>query len=257
MRIYSFTEQRLIKKLRVNTREVDVTLNRVSESTDTSDLVVSVYLIEAKSWAGGTAYAKTWQHSDTFATHRGHWKITSLFETPADLPSKFKLIRLAPICKFKSYPMTQKDSYGWEYRYESFADHLGMLFAHELHHFRRFHLGLHPGGGEKSANQWALTHIQALGFQVKGYFADREKQKKQRERRQQLRQQRLRKDPFRAFRLLEKGAKLLIRYDPGGRYQQQIAVVERPIRPNSRRMVIRTSDNKIWRWPMDWLQTLR
>lgn len=256
MKIYTFSEPNLLSQINTTTVDIQNTLHRISDGTDTSELVVSTYLIETNSWAGGTAYAKTWLTPDFFSTRRGKWKITSFFEVPTDLPGKFKLIRLLPIGKFRSYPRIQKDGYGWEFRYETFIDHLATLFAHELHHYRRFHLGFHPGEGEKSANRWALGHAQLLGFKVKGYFADKEKQQKRRRKQQKQRARRLRKDPYKNFRILDNGAKVLIKFDPQGSYLNEVAIVERPIRTNSKRMIIRTSDGKIWRWPMIWLQHL-
>ena len=256
MKLYIFSENNILKRTDITETEIKHTLRQISEGTDTRDLVVSLYLIERNSWAGGTAYAKGWMTPESFNTGRGKWKITNRFDTPTDLLPKFKLIRLLPFGFLKSYPIIQRDGYGWEYRYERFIDHLAMLFAHELHHYRRYHLGLHPGEGEKSANRWALAHVQLLGYRVQGYFVDGDKKESLRRKRKKRQLWRLHKDPYKAFRVLDVGSKVLIKFDPRNSYQNQIASVERPIRTNSKRMVIRTKDEKTWRWPMIWLQPL-
>ena len=256
MKLYIFSDQHLLNRIHAPIAQIRETLHRIGAESDTRDLVVGVYLVEGKTWAGGTAYARTWLTPTSFTTRRGNWKITSQHATPDDLPSRFKLIRLLPIAHYRPYPRIQKDGYGWQFRYDTFLDHLALLFAHELHHFRRFHLGFHPGEGEKSANRWALAHARLLGYKVTGRFVDQAKERRQRQKRQKKRHSFFKSDPFQKFRILENGSKVMIKYDPRGTYQNAIGVVERPIRANSKRMVIRTSDEKIWRWPMDWLQPL-
>lgn len=58
--------------------------------------------------------------------------------------------------------------YGMHLKCQDFLDGLAFLFAHELHHYRRHHLGLHPGEGEVSADRWALERVQQVGFNVQG-----------------------------------------------------------------------------------------
>jgi len=256
MKIYQFADPRLLGQIDTSLAEIHDTVMQVSEGTATHDLVVSHYLVETHSWSGGAAYTRIWMTPETFATNRGKWRITSCFTKPENLPPRFKLIRLLPLSKYRPYPIVQKDGYGWEYQYNSFRDQVATLFAHELHHFRRYHLGLHTGEGEKSANRWALAHVQSLGFKVVGRFVDGERERTLRAHQVTRRVQQLKNDPFRLFRGLEKGARILVSFDPSGRYLNQIAMVERSIRPNSRRMVIRTIDGKIWRWPMLWLQSV-
>lgn len=256
MKTYVFSERDILKRSNITETDIRNTLHQVAEETDTDELVVSIYVIKKNSWAGGTAYAKEWMTPESFRTQRGRWKITGYFDIPRDLPRRFKLIRLLPLGCFQPYPKIQKDNYGWEYRYETFMDHLALLFAHELHHYRRYHLGLHPGEGEKSANRWALAHVQLLGYRVQGYFADKAKESNLRRKRKKRLVRRLRKDPYKSFLILDIGSKVFIKFDPHGTYENEIVVVERRIRTNSKRMVVRTADGKIWRWPMDWLQPL-
>lgn len=56
--------------------------------------------------------------------------------------------------------------YGMQLKCPGFAEAAAFLFAHELHHYRRYHLGLHPGEGEVSADRWALERVRQAGFAV-------------------------------------------------------------------------------------------
>lgn len=58
--------------------------------------------------------------------------------------------------------------YGMQLKCRGFLDGLAFLFAHELHHYRRHHLGLHPGEGEVSADRWALDRVRQAGLAVEG-----------------------------------------------------------------------------------------
>ena len=251
MRNYIFYDPRCLQKRLIPKQEIQLLLNRVAETTDTSDLVVSIYFVGPTNWSGGTAYVRNWMQAEQFITSRGKWSFTNDFSVPNDLPYRFKLIRILPKpLQGEPYPQRLRDGYGWEFYYQSFADHLALVFAHELHHFRRYHLGLHQGEGERSANRWALGHVKQLGFQVQGKrFAPRSPSTSG------MRSilKKVIPDPFVEFRPLVPGNRVLIQFDPSGRYLNVPAEVIRPIRANSKRMVIRTPDNRMWRWPMDWL----
>jgi hypothetical protein len=152
-----------------------------------------------------------------------------------------------------SLSLCQIDRYGWKLTYPSLLDHIAFLFAHELHHYRRFHLGLHKREGENLANKWALERVQQLNFEVDGIKLLPPKKKK--------------KpasffssnifDPYKKFRVLTAGNRLLIKYDPKGNYLNQIVTVVRPLRKNSRRVVVETADGKQWRWPLEWITIVR
>ena len=133
----------------------------------------------------------------------------------------------------------------------SFLDQLAFLYAHELHHFRRYHLRMHRGEGEQSANRWALNYVISLGFRVTG---SRNSQPKKKSAFKRFISKKF--DPYKKFRHIPVGTKLMIHYDPKGMYEREIVAVLRPIRSNSRRVVVQTSDGRSWRWPMDWLTIL-
>ena len=266
---------------------------QVSATTNTDDLVVAMYVVPKSNWSGGTAYAQGWSNPNDFRTGRGKWKITQLYYIPKDLPKKFKLIRLLLRHNVSNYPLKERDYYGWEHNYGSFYDHFAFLFAHELHHFRRFHSGFHPGEGENSANKWALKHVQDLNFRVESKklrtlkkkhtkkktlvfqqvfnpkdFIDRNAWSGEINWKQVLNTLFLNISPqkkqqyvaeklahFEKLRSQTPGSVLLVSYDPKQKYTGQTAILLRSLRRNSIRIVIRTKDGKEWRWPMAWLKS--
>ena len=247
MKIYPFSVENPARYFGVDLEKIKHILETVAGDTETRDLVLAIYFLKKSPWIGGT-YFRNWMMPEDFVTGRGRWNITKKFPPTNQLPDKYKLIRLLFDLRMNTYPLTQNDRYGWVFKYESFADHLAFLMAHELHHFRRYHLGMHFKEGEQSANKWALNHTYELGFNVSGEKIPRHKKKKY------FNNHIFPKvDPYKKFRNLSRGSELLIHYDPHGRYLNEFAEVIRPIRSNSKRIVIKTSDGKSWRWPMEWL----
>jgi len=251
MKIYLYLPDHSNESLFPDRNSIIHILNHVAGETDTTDLVVSVYHFQKSPGHRGTAYVQRWMHPADFATGRGKWAFTRQWPIPPDLPERFKLIRVLISGTGGNYPKSEMDIYGWLFRYQSMQDHLALLFAHELHHFRRHHLGFHPREGEHGANRWALDHVLKHGYSIEGY-----RRKSRRTRRFPITGI-LKKfpsaDPFPGFRSLEPGAIVHIIHDPKGRYTGQDATVQRRIRSNSKRLVIRTNDAAVWRWPMQWL----
>jgi len=225
-------------------------LAEISAETDTSQLVVALYLGCSKKMTRGTAYVKNWQTPANFQTGRGYWNFSCFFKLPADLPEHYKLIRLH-LDSNQRYPRVEQDIYHWKWHYNSLIDQAALLFAHELHHFRRYHLGFHPREGEHSANSWAKKRALACGFNIDGFRLKSAQPKKKLSLPNKL------FDPYRKFRHLKKGDKVFIAIDQNKMYAGQTATVVRPIRSNSKRIVLETSDGKIWRWPLPWLTVLR
>jgi len=129
--------------------------------------VVAVYLLSDSSiWEG--EQMPEWLAAEDFHRHAG-WSLAFIqsFEPPKNSPERFKLIRLA-FGLSQRYRKSSANVYGWRLRFRSFEDHLAYLFAHELHHFRRYHLGMHDGEGEQSACRWAVQRSKESGFQVEG-----------------------------------------------------------------------------------------
>ena len=181
MKIYILTdEDDILQKFRSSPGQIREVIESVAKGTDVKDLIVVIYLLEhSKSWHGELGSIE-WLTPEQFVSTRGSWSFAQRFGVPDDLPEKFKLIRLCFGEKIAPYTRRFKDSYGFEFRYATFHDHFAELFAHELHHYRRHHLGLHPREGEISANWWSLEHVKSLGFDVKGSFVDEKKLKRKR-----------------------------------------------------------------------------
>ncbi len=253
MKIYYFSDTDRESHLHITQSQFSDILFQVTGETVTKGLIVAVYFTASRKWTGGVAYTRDWLNQKRFMSHRGRWKFTNRFAIPNDLPEAYKLIRLHFGSKNASYPLEQIDQYGWQLKYHSFQDHVAFLFAHELHHFRRYHLNLHPREGENSANKWALARTEELGFHVQGAKVVHANKKSKFSK---LLATRVLIDPYKKYRSLVSGDKLIIRYDPKGRYQGKIVKVVRPLRKNSRRVVVETEDGKLWRWPMEWISTV-
>ncbi|MCK5147769.1 hypothetical protein KAR48_13510 [bacterium] len=245
MHIHTFTHAK--RGTYLNSERVQEILQEISANTDVNDLAVAVYFGVPGLSCRGTAYIRDWHTPQTWHAQRGTWKNANIFPVPQNLPERFRLIRMHLDRPATIYPRAEQDIYGWKFHYTSLEDHLALLFAHELHHYRRYHLNLHPRQGEQAANKWALSRTQDTGFSIAGKRILLKKKRKQKRRISIF-------DPFKKFRGLKKGDKLLILNDTQHNYQGETALVERPIRLNSKRIVIMTPDGKIWRWPMSWLK---
>ena len=249
MIVYCFSDTNWKRRLSFDESKLEQIFYQIADGSNTNDLIVANYLLNRNSWSGGIAYTRDWLSPKQFITYRGRWKFTQIFEPPDDLPDAFKLIRMQFGLKGLKYPLCQIDRYGWKLTYSSLIDHIAFLFAHELHHYRRFHLGLHNREGENLANKWALARVQQLNYKVIGIKLIPHKRKKKSAR--FLSYEIF--DPYKKFRFLTAGDQLLIKYDPKGHYLNQIATVMRPIRKNSKRIVVETPDGKQWRWPLEWI----
>ncbi len=252
MEVYYFADTDWENHYSISKKKLTDVLTDLSSGTNTEDLVLALYLMNRNSASSGVAYVQRWLNQKQFITYRGRWNITKNFSTPDNLPEKYKLIRLQFGINNLFYPLHQHDRYGWELTFKTFIDHFAFLFAHELHHFRRFHLGFHPREGENSANKWALQRVKELGFDVAGEKISQRKKKSLSKRIQS----KLYFDKFKKFRKLNQGDRVIIQFDPKGRYQREAATVLRPIRKNSRRIVVKTNDGKHWRWPLEWVAIL-
>jgi hypothetical protein len=141
-------------------------LERVAETTDTRELVVALYLLNGHSnWKAHTSMEPFTR--EDFASKSKGWTFVQRFGTPVDLPDCFGLIRMA-FGMAQGYPQVVSDIHGWEVECTTFAEHLAYIFAHELHHFRRYHLGMHAGEGEQSACMWALARLTDAGYLASG-----------------------------------------------------------------------------------------
>jgi hypothetical protein len=291
MQIYFFPQRESWKRISSSTEELHRLLERVAAETDTADLVVAVHLVRRSAWSGGTAYVRQWLHPGHFYAVRGKWRLSGEWETPPELPGRFKLIRLLLPDDGSAYPLSQLDRYGWQHRFDRFSDHLAFFFAHELHHYRRYHLGLHPREGEHGANAWAAERCRELGAGVESRRTVKKKAKKRTRRGPTFwqllnpldfmpaaqaawlwrkgaallsaalrlgcgdreRYVAAKMDHIQRFARLAPGAQLWITFDPGQRYLNAPVRLVRLLRRPSLRAVIETGDGKTWRWPLAWL----
>jgi hypothetical protein len=177
MRVYFFTEEIAVPKNCYRPERIRTVLEKAAEATDTGDLVVAVYLLSNTAIWGGLMVTGCLSPPDFYHGSGRDWAFVRRFGLPEDLPEQYKLIRMV-LSASARYPTTTKDTHGWRLRFQSFDDHVAYVFAHELHHFRRYHLGLHPGEGEQSAGKWAVQRSKEAGFQVEGIQIRRRKRLK-------------------------------------------------------------------------------
>jgi hypothetical protein len=270
-------------------RHVEDVLDRIAQTTDTRDLVVAVYAGPGQRWHGELTSTQLLSRQD-FSRQSRSWPSIAKQGTPEGLPEQFFLVRLSLDVAGRS---RTESVYGWRIRFGGLLDHVAYLFAHELHHFRRYGLWLHPGEGERSACRWGVRRAKEAGFAVDGHPV---RTRRTREpaalrlsvgsnkpllRRIQIRASRLapsdltslaqwvqrrlaaladqtrRKqwaEHFEALRSLPVGAPVLITSNLGGqRYAGQVATKLRTLKRGSHRMAIRTSDGRKWRWAMRFL----
>jgi hypothetical protein len=293
MQLFFFPERDSWRRLGASAEDLQKVLDRVAAGTDTTELVVALHLVRRSSWSGGTAYVRQWVRPAAFYARRGKWRLGEEWTLPKQLPARFKLIRLLLPDAGSAYPLTEVDRYGWRHRFGRFQDHLAFFFAHELHHFRRYHLGLHPREGEHGANAWAVALCGDLGYSVESErLTPRRKKRKGRSRpsfwqvlnpldfwpaaqafrlwrgsallemaarlacRDQEKYIAAQMRHVQQLRKTPPGTPLWISFDPERRYAGQPVRLVRPLRPPSLRAIIETADGKVWRWPMAWL-TLR
>lgn len=139
-------------------------IGRIADDTDTSDLVVGVYLLEnGKTWQGMLDRHK--RKPQDFTKGGGRWACAREFGVPDGLPEHYALIRLIYGLDVR-YPCERQCRYGWRYEFPRFRDDLAFMAAHELHHFRRHHLGFHPREGEQSAICWGINRMREVGFKM-------------------------------------------------------------------------------------------
>jgi hypothetical protein len=166
MKSYVFCDRPALYDRFASPESIREVLRRVADGTDVGDLVVSLYLVGRGAGWGGHALARGWSAPSDFFSPAWPRRRRPDFARPIDLPARYMQIRLFFGGGIPSYPNVQISRYGFRWRFRSFADHLAHLFAHELHHYRRDHLGLHPREGEIAAEQWAYARLRALGFGV-------------------------------------------------------------------------------------------
>lgn len=177
MKVYIFTEKNPRPKGCHQEKNLNAILEKVAETTSTDDLVVAVYLLNKSSVWRGEMISKWLAPTDFYRYARRCMAFIRCFEIPKGLPERFKVIRMA-FGLARRFRKSRVNMYGWRLRFGSFDDHLAFLFAHELHHFRRYHLRMHPREGEQSACKWALQRTREADFRVEGARVHSRKQQR-------------------------------------------------------------------------------
>ena len=294
MKIYLFADPGISPKWQERQQGVPAVLEKIGEGTDTRELVIAVYFLNGTAiWL---AHAFTGDlTSGNFVRRRGKWAFTRKFGTPSDLLAQYSLVRMA-FGTSARYPRTTTDRHGWKLRCESFEAHLAYVFAHELHHFRRHHLGYHSGEGEQGACRWGLERAKEAGYQVDGRRVKPLPKRRAKkvsapagknpqllkqlklsashlcfedlqllyiwaaQRIMDLKDQQSRQEleeHFEKLRQLPPGVKLkVLRNDVRPGRPGETVQKVRNLRRNSPRMQVRASDGKIWHWPMQWLEAM-
>ena len=239
MQLHVFTSRGVVRRADGVEALVHGVVETLVAKTDTRELVVAAYLLGHKDcWHAEATTRQVTRR--VFARGGRHWRFVERFAVPPGLPRRFHLIRMAFGMRAR-YPMTVHDVYDWELRCERFEDLLAYTFAHELHHFRKYALDLHPREGEQAACRYALTVAPAAGYDVRG-------------RRVKTPKKRMIDPQVERLRALPSGAALVITHDTGCRhYLGQSAVKLHAPRAGRERMAIRTPDDREWYWPMGWL----
>ena len=294
MQVYVFAARGALTAAGQDEAGLAAHIRRIAETTDTRGLVVALYLLNGHSnWKAHT-FVEAAPRAE-FARRRPGWAFVERFGTPPGLPERLWLIRMA-FGMATSYPQMVSDVYGWQIECPAFCDHLAYMFAHELHHFRRYRLGLHGREGEQAACKWALKRAGEAGYAVRGErepprvspraairsmpeqarpdllrSVEREAarlsfddltvlQKWVRDRLNAARQA-MEEGPemrrFEELRALPDGTMLLIvGADQPARYLGQTAVKIGTLRRSSYRLAVRTEDGQEWYWPMQWLRAV-
>lgn len=164
MKVYIFPDKNAVVEKNYD-KEEDIinVLERIAETSNTADLVVAIYFLENSCIWRGATYTEWFTPTDFHRYTKRIWAFIRVFDIPKDLPSQFKLIRIV-LGMPARYPKTTTGRYGWRYKYSNFKDHIANVFAHELHHFRRYHLEMHPKEGEQSACKWGVEQTKKAGF---------------------------------------------------------------------------------------------
>lgn len=239
MQLHIFTSRGAVRRADNTEARVRDVVETLAADTDTGDLVVATYLTRHKDLWHAEATTRPVTRR-MFERGGRKWGFVARFDVPRGLPRRFHLIRMV-FGMGATYPMTVRDVYDWELRCERFEELVAYTFAHELHHFRKYALGLHPRQGEQAACKYALAVAPAAGYGVTG-------------RRVKPRKTAALNPHAALLRALPKGAALVITHDTGPkRYLGQPAIKLHTPRRGKTRIAIRTADGREWYWPMNWL----
>lgn len=254
MRVLLYAANQSFERLKTNRNSLKDILHHVAEGTDTESLVVLISLEHSTRRWGGAFYPGDIPRG-RLRRLRGPWRKAHPDGIPPGLPETFRLIEVHIGSKSSSYPCRDLNRNGFLVSLPSFDAHLAYIFAHELHHYRKHHFGLHPNEGEKGADRWAAARACDLGFEVAL------EERKQKRRRSFLRKRRTVRPSSKAaeahwaiMRALHAGALVqLTRSDNRKIPAGSLLSFVRPMR-GSYRVLVKSPDGADLCVPMDWLR---
>ena len=95
MKTYIFTNKDTMLKDCYQAESIQVVLEKIAENTDTTDLVVAIYLLKgARVWRG-ELFEEWLKPTDFYHNAKRRMAFIKCFEIPKGLPKRFKLIRVA------------------------------------------------------------------------------------------------------------------------------------------------------------------
>jgi hypothetical protein len=163
MRVVMYSDDGALRKVGMDRDRATGLMHRVAADTQTEGLIAILSLESSRKRWGGAFYP-----GDVVPARmqrlRGPWRTEHPDGIPPGLPDKFRLIEVHIGTRGASYPRTDHNRNGFKLWFSSFDSHLAYIFAHELHHYRKHHLGLHPRQGEKGADRWAAARVCELGM---------------------------------------------------------------------------------------------
>lgn len=247
MRVYLYRDAGALAALRTTEAKVREVLDRVARGTNTRGLVVVVRLrTGSNGWSG--AYDPNWATPATLRRMRGPWRKAHAAGVPPRLPRRFRLIEITIGTDRMRYPREELNQNGFRLRFRTVRAHLAYIFAHELHHYRTYHLGLHKGEGERAADVWALGKVRALGFGMEMRPVRKKRRKEKRPR----------KKPSERYlrRIRRLGRWSLLRLAASDNRRLPVGEVVRFLRPlrNSHRVLVRDAEGAERAVPAEWLR---
>ena len=171
MRVYLYADDLQARpRLGTSPQAVRQVLAHVFQASAATALVVACYFPNNAVWGGkvcgGVATPATFQQ------HGGdHWAIVERWRPPADLPPRFRLVRLWAGADLR-YPYTDADQYGWAWTFPSVLAHVATIAAHEAYHLMHWQLPADLLADEHQANDRALRQVWHMGFAVRATLPD-------------------------------------------------------------------------------------
>jgi hypothetical protein len=165
LRIITYTSPAALKAVSMDRSRIEGLLRRVAEATDTTGLIV-ITEVSSRNAGWGGSFCMREVTPERLARMKGVWREAHSSGVPPGLPSSFRLIEMRIGSRGEKYPRIEYNRNGFKLWFKDFSAHLAYLFAHELHHYRRYCLDMHPREGEKSADRWAAARANETGYSM-------------------------------------------------------------------------------------------